>query len=106
MSAAPIRNQSSEDIYENLDDAADDRVPSQRRVTVRVGRPRPCDVHDLETLPPPSPPAYETRVAEARSSDVPEQSMRRLRVARPVSGAPTAISEPVTAAILRDPRRD
>jgi hypothetical protein len=105
MSAVPIRNPSSEDIYENLDDA-DDRVPSQRRITVRVGRPRPCDVHDLETLPPPSPPAFEARVAEARTSDAPEQSLRRVKAARPVSGAPTAIQEPLTEAILRDPRRD
>jgi hypothetical protein len=105
MNAAPARNTSYEDIYENLDDA-DARVPSQNRITVRVGRPRPQEVHDLETLPPPNATAYESRAAEARTSDVPEQSMRRLKAARPVSGAPTSIQEPITEAMLRDPRRE
>jgi hypothetical protein len=106
MNAAAIRNRSSEDIYENLDDAGA-RVPSQERITVRIGRPRQADVHDLDTVRPPSPPAQEARAtADARTSDAPEQSMRRLRVARPVSGAPTSIQEPVTEAMLRDPRRE
>jgi hypothetical protein len=104
MSAAAVRNQSCEDIYENLDDAVE-RMPSQR-ITVRIGRPRPADVHDLDTVRPPHPAATEARATEARTSDVPEQSMRRLKAARPVSGAPLSIEEPLTAAMLRDPRRE
>jgi hypothetical protein len=108
MSAAAVRNQSCEDIYENLDDA-DERMPSQR-ITVRIGRPRPADVHDLDTVRPPHSPPHaaptEARATEARTSDVPEQSMRRLKAARPVSGAPISIEEPLTEAMLRDPRRE
>ena len=99
MRAAPILNQSSEDIYENLD-SADESVPSQRRITVRVGRPRPREVHDLETQPPPAAPKVIGRISEPAP---PEQSMRRLKAARPVSGAPLSIHEPVTEAMLRDP---
>jgi hypothetical protein len=103
MRAAPIRNQSPEDIYENLD-GADEPVPSQRRITVRVGRSRPRDVHDLETQPPPKPP---TRQMLAGEHEIPDQSVRRLRIATArVSGAPTSIQELVTEAMLRDPRRD
>ncbi|MEO7112674.1 MAG: hypothetical protein ABI183_19665 [Polyangiaceae bacterium] len=105
MNAAAFRNQSSEDIYENLDDA-DERVPSQHRITVRIGRPRPADVHDLDTVRPPNAAPTEARATETRTSDVPEPSMRRLKVARPVSGAPLSIEEPLTEAMLRDPRRE
>ncbi len=103
MRAAPIRNPSLEDIYENVD-RADEPVPSQRRITVRVSRPRQQEVRDLETLPPAKPLPRQMLAGE---HEVPDQSMRRLRVAMPrVSGAPTSIEEPVTAAMLRDPRRD
>ena len=105
MSAAANRNPSSEDIYENLDDA-DAPVPSQNRITVRIGRPRPADVHDLDTVRPPNAVPPQAQATETRTAEVPEQSMRRLKAARPVSGAPLSIEEPLTEAMLRDPRRE
>jgi hypothetical protein len=109
MKAFAFKPTSSEDIYDGLD-SADEAVPSCRRITVRVGRPKLVsrEAHEAKTEPPASPPAYQPAADEA--SATPDQSMRRLRVAKVqsvrVSGAPSRISEPVTEAMLRDPRRE
>jgi hypothetical protein len=109
MKAFAFKPASSEDIYDGLD-STDEGVPSCRRITVRVGRPKLVsrDVHEARTEPPASPPAYQPTAEEA--SAVPDQSMRRMRIAKVqsvrVSGAPNSISEPVTEAMLRDPRRE
>ena len=109
MSAYAFKPASSEDIYDGLD-TTDEAVPSYRRITVRVGRAKaiPLDIREVKTEPPANPPAYDPMADEA--SAVPDQSVRRLRVAKVqsirVSGAPESISEPVTEAMLRDPRRE
>ncbi|MEO8874242.1 MAG: hypothetical protein ABI461_01540 [Polyangiaceae bacterium] len=101
---------SHEDIYANLDDQA--QVPSCRRVTVpAIKRAKLLtqnrDAQDLKTEPPLHPPAYRPL---SQDLAIPEQSVRRLRVARVqsarVPGAPDVIQEPLTEALLRDPRRE
>jgi hypothetical protein len=109
MTAHAFKPTSPEDIYNGLD-STDDSVPSCRRITVRVGRPKalPRDYHDVKTEPPASPPAFEA--VDDNHAVIPDQSVRRMRIARVqsvrVSGAPDDIQEPVTEAMLRDPRRE
>jgi hypothetical protein len=111
MTAHAFRPASPEDIYNGLD-STDESVPSCRRITVRVGRPKalPRDVRDAQTEPPANPPAYQPTVAADENAMIPEHSVRRMRAAKVpsvrVAGAPDSIEEPVTEAMLRDPRRE
>jgi hypothetical protein len=110
MTAHAFNPASHEDIYNGLD-STDESVPSCRRITVRGGRPTaiPRDYRDVKTERPASPRAFEA--IDDNNAVIPDQSVRRMRIAKVqsvrVSGAPRGdIQEPVTEALLRDPRRE
>ena len=100
---------SHEDIYSDLDEREprDNAIPSCRRVTIPampraklLSREQEKSRSELPVNPP------RVRMM-SHAVAIPEHSERRLKAASVrVSGAPDVIEEPVTEAILRDPRRD
>lgn len=106
-----------EDIYQGL---ADDEevVPSYRRATEPVLRakhiappptpvPQGADRESLKTIARREIEKSELTAAAIKNGDaVPEQSMRRIKVARRVVGVPEVIEERLSESVFRDPRRD
>lgn len=92
----------SEDLYAG---AEDESVPSYRRSTVPVARAKIVtrtvapSVHEADTRRP-------ERLVDATGACIPEESMRRLKAAKRVSGVPEFIREEMSEAALRDPRRE
>ena len=113
------RTASVDDMYSDLQNQ-DASVPSCRRVTVPVVRAKRLAVRDanaelthakkIEALKDEvrnEIEKSELTASAVRSGDtVPDQSMRRVRVARRVVGVPDDIREEVSAECFRDPRRD
>lgn len=96
------RQEPSEDLYA---DAEGEGVPSYRRSTVPVARAKVVvravvqSVHEADTRRP-------ERLVDATGVGIPEESMRRLKAARRVSGVPEFIREEMSEAALRDKRRE
>ena len=101
--ARAIQPPSPEDVYANLDETA---VPSCRRITIPA-MPRAKlltrELHALKAEPLAKLPAHQV---VANETAIPAQSVRRMKVAVRVSGTPEQIQEPLTEALLRDPRRE
>ena len=113
------RTASADDMYARIEnDKAS--VPSCRRVTIPVARgkrlamrnanvesARANGVEALKDQVRYEVEKSELTAAAVRSGDVvPDQSMRRVRVARRVVGVPESIREEVAPGCFRDPRRD
>jgi len=113
------RTDSANDIYAGIEND-DVSVPSCRRVTVPVARPKHLSARNPSTDPEQAQKLEslkdkvrseieksELTAAAVRSGDVvPDQSMRRIKVARRVVGVPENIREEISAECYRDPRRD
>ncbi|MGH7285037.1 MAG: hypothetical protein ACRELY_26215 [Polyangiaceae bacterium] len=99
------RTASVEDVYAGTE-GEESGVASRRRVTIPVGRPKHLTIRD-ETATTNLAEKTELTAAAVRAGDVvPNQSMRRIKVAKPVAGVPQIIQEQISVRCLRDPRRD
>ncbi|HEX7663303.1 MAG TPA: hypothetical protein VF407_02270 [Polyangiaceae bacterium] len=100
--APEARADAADDLYAGIEDES---VPSYRRSTVPVARakviPRsvPQSVHEAETRRP-------ERLVDASGTHIPEESMRRLKAAKRVSGVPEFIREEISATAMNDKRRE
>ena len=113
------RTASADDIYAGIEDE-DASVPSCRRVTIPIARPKRLALGDAtaESAHANNVEALKDRVrneiekseltaAAVRGGDVvPDHSMRRVKVAPRVVGVPEKIREEMAAECFRDPRRD